>query len=290
MILVTGAAGKTGKAVIASVQHTGEDVRAFIARPSQEKSVRAAGATEIAIGDMCDLDAFRRAMDGIRAVYHIAPNLSVDEVTMGKIAIEAAQWANVERFGYHSVLHPQIEAMPHHWNKMRIEEELVGSGLDFVILQPGVYLENLRGSWSSIIEKGVYRVPYGIDSPFAMVALRDVAAAAARVLTEDDHSRSTYQLAYMGSLTPRLVSSFLSITLDIAVRAERIPEKEWPQIAEASGLNEQQAEMLFAMFRYYDRLGLPGNANILRWLLGRPLTTIREVIEWIAAEKSQAAP
>ena len=223
MILVTGAAGKTGKAVIASVQHTGEEVRAFIARSAQEESVRAAGATEITIGDMRDPEAFRRAMDGVRAVYHIAPNLSVDEVSIGKTAIEAAQWASVERFGYHSVLHPQIEAMPHHWNKMRVEEELIASGLDFTILQPGVYLENLRGSWSSIIEKGVYRVPYGIDSPFAMVALRDVAAAAARVLTENDHSRATYQLAYMGSLTPRLVSSFLSLTLNTTVRAERIP-------------------------------------------------------------------
>ena len=67
-------------------------------------------------------------------------------------AIRAAQSAGVERFVYHSVLHPQVEIMAHHWQKMRVEEQLFESGLSFTILQPAAYMQNVLAGWDGRFE------------------------------------------------------------------------------------------------------------------------------------------
>ena len=56
---------------------------------------------------------------------------------------EAARRAGIRHLVYHSVLHPQVEAMPHHWQKMRVEEQLFAAGLPYTILQPAAYMQNV---------------------------------------------------------------------------------------------------------------------------------------------------
>ncbi len=124
-IAVTGAAGKTGRAIIRVLVGRGHPVRAVVRRPEQERAVQELGVQEVVIGDLREAMTLLRATHGVRAIYHICPNVSPDEVTIGEAAITAAQATGVERFVYHSVLHPQTEAMPHHWLKLRVEERLL---------------------------------------------------------------------------------------------------------------------------------------------------------------------
>ena len=97
---------------------------------------------------------------------------------MGRLVIGEARAAGVQHFVYHSVLHPQVEKMNHHWQKLRVEEMIFESGLPSTILQPAPYMQNLLGGWKSIVEDGVLRVPYSVDSKFSFVDLEDVAEAA----------------------------------------------------------------------------------------------------------------
>jgi uncharacterized protein YbjT (DUF2867 family) len=191
MILITGAAGKTGRAVLRALAGRGEPVRALIHRPDQSASLPALGAQEALVGDMLDGADMRRAMDGVRAIYHMAPNVCPDEVRMGQTVISAAQSAGVERVVLHSVLHPHIEAMPHHWQKARVEELLFASSLPFTILQPTAYMQNVATAWDEIVAKGQYPVPYSPETCLSLVDLEDVGQAAARVLTESGHLGAT---------------------------------------------------------------------------------------------------
>ncbi len=59
--------------------------------------------------------------------------------------------SGVTRFVYHSVLHPQIEAMPHHWQKMRTEEMLFAAGFELTVLQPTAYMQNILGAWRGVV-------------------------------------------------------------------------------------------------------------------------------------------
>jgi uncharacterized protein YbjT (DUF2867 family) len=128
MILVTGASGKTGKSVTKSLSKV-EGVCAFVRREEQIPILQSLGAEKVILGDLRDESAIRSVTQGARGIYHICPNMSPDEVVIGKLIISAAQEAGVERFVYHSVLHPQTEKMNHHWQKMRVEEMLFESGL-----------------------------------------------------------------------------------------------------------------------------------------------------------------
>ncbi len=146
MILVTGAAGKSGRSVISALAQRGAAVRAYVRREGQIAMVQAAGADTVVIGDLQDAHTLQQAVQCVRALYHICPNMHPDEVAIGRRVIDAALAAGVEHFVYHSVLHPQTATMPHHWNKLQVEEALFESRLPFTILQPTAYMQNLLAS------------------------------------------------------------------------------------------------------------------------------------------------
>ena len=279
MILVTGAAGKTGRAVITALVTRGQAVRALVHRDEQIEAVKSLGAKEAIVGDMRDESALRRAARGVRAIYHICPNVNPDEIAIGKAAITTARDAGVEHFVFHSVLHPQTETMTHHWNKLRVEEALFESGLAYTILQPASYMQNVLGGWQAIVERGVYAVPYSVEARMSMVDLEDVAQAAAVVLTERDHLGATYELAGPEARTQTQVAEILSKQLKRPVRAEQVTIEAWTRQAQASGMGEYQIETLVKMFHYYDRHGFWGNPRTLSHLLDRTPTKFETFIE-----------
>ena len=271
MILVTGAAGKTGHAVIDALAQTGRPVRAWLRRHEQAQNLKVA---DTLVGDLEDARLWREACVGVDAIYLICPNMFTREIEVGKLALQAARHAGVGRFVYHSVLHPQTEEMPHHWQKLRIEEEIFRSGLPFTILQPCAYMQNVLAYREQIATTGQYFVPYSVYSRFALVDLVDVAQAAAKVLTEHGHAGAIYELAGPANLSSEEIAQALADQLRQPVNAVQTPLESWEKSASASGIPGDTMEALAAMFRYYDSYGLIGNGNVLGWLLGRRPTSL----------------
>jgi len=268
MILITGAAGKTGRAVIRALLKSGEPIRALARREDQVVRLKSLGATEVIVGDLLDQASVNRAVQNVRAIYHIAPNVRPDETAIGRIVLDAAKSANVERFVFHSVLRPQIEAMPHHWQKLRVEELLFESGLSFTILQPTIYMQNILANWNQITN-GIYSIPYAPETCLSMVDLEDVAQVAAKVLTEDGHRNAVYELVGVAAISQTEVAQILSEQLHRPVTVRQIPLEEWERNARANGMGEYQVTTLLKMFRYYERFGFAGNPNVLTYLLQR---------------------
>ncbi|MEE8120866.1 MAG: NmrA family NAD(P)-binding protein [Anaerolineales bacterium] len=279
MILVTGAAGKTGRYVIQELVEKGARVRALVHHKEYIERVEEIGAVEVVHGDLRDRRTMDQAVEGIRAVYHIPPNVHPDEVAIGQRVISAAQSAEIEHFVYHSVVHPHIEAMPHHWQKMRVEEQLFSCGLAFTILQPAAYMQNILAQWDTLSGDGCYRVPYPLETQLSLVDLKDVAEVARLVLTEDGHSGATYELIGTKPMSQVEVAQILSDGLGREVTAERTPIEVWEQGALDVGLGTYAIETLMQMFLYYEHNNFVGSPQILSRLLGRPPTTLAEVIE-----------
>lgn len=269
VILVTGAAGKTGRALIGALTADGFRVRAFTRRQEQGKVVRRAGAGEWLAGDLLNRHDVLRALEGVDGIYHIPPNVSPDEAAIGQVVIEAAREMGMTRFVYHSVLHPQIEAMPHHWAKMRVEEALFASGLPFTVLQPAAYMQNILAAREGILREGRYKAPYGPGTKLALVDLLDVAAAGVKVMSSDDHIGATYELVGPDIYTQTELAAILSQVADRPVSFERVNLDEWEEKARARGLGAYQIDALLKMFLYYDHYGLEGGGRTLEWLLGR---------------------
>ena len=278
MILVTGAAGKTGRAVINALAEQGERVRALVHRPEQSQIVHASGAEESFIGDMTQRSTFDDAVKGIRAIYHICPNVSPDEVEIGRAAIAACLENGVRRFVYHSVLHPQTREMPHHWAKLQVEELILQSGLSYSILQPSAYMQNIQNGWQRILEGGIFLVPYPIETRVCVVDLLDVAQAAATVLGGDEHVGAIYELAGPENLSQTEVAATLSVELghDVVVLEETL--EGWKTRMKASGLGEYQLSSLVKMFEYYAEYGFRGSPVVLKHLLEREPTSFRSFL------------
>jgi len=285
VILITGAAGKTGRAVISALVARKQAVRALVHRDEQVQIVKSLGAQEAVVGDMRDEGTLNRAARGARAVYHICPNVRPDELRIGKAMIAAAEDAHIEHFVFHSVLHPQTETMAHHWNKLLVEKALFDSDMPYTILQPASYMQNVLAGWESIVARGVYAVPYSLESRMSMVDLGDVAEAAAVVMTEPGHVGSTYELAGPEVLTQTQIAEILAAQLKRAVRAERISIEAWTRQAQALGMGTYQIETLVKMFRYYNRHGLWGNPRVLAYLIGRAPTRFQTFVERTIRER-----
>ena len=279
MILVTGAAGKTGRYVIQELVEKGARVRALVHHREYREQVEGIGAIEVIHGDLRDQRTVDRAVEGIRAVYHIPPNVHPDEVAIGQTMISAAQSAEIEHFVYHSVVHPHIEAMPHHWQKMRVEEQLFSCGLTCTILQPAAYMQNILAQWDTLIGDGCYRVPYPLETRLSLVDLKDVAEAARLVLTEDGHAGATYELIGTKPMSQVEVAQALSDGLGREVTVERTPIEVWEQGARDAGLGTNAIATLTQMFHYYEHHDFVGSPQILNWLLGRRPTTLATVIK-----------
>lgn len=283
MILLTGAGGKTGRTLIKALSKT-ESICAFVHRDEDALPAKSLGAEKIVVGDMRDESAIRFAVQGVRAVYHVCPNMSPEELVIGSLVIGECRKAEVEHFVFHSVLHPQTEKMNHHWQKLRVEEMLFESDLPFTILQPAPYMQNLLAGWKNIIEEGVLRVPYSVHSKFSFVDLEDIAEAAKIVLTGPGHFNVIYELAGTVPKSHVELAEIVAHVLKRDVQAETEEIGDWR--LHAKGMSEYAVESLVRMFEYYDQWGLVGNPNVLRWILKREPTSLEAFMQRTLKERN----
>jgi uncharacterized protein YbjT (DUF2867 family) len=263
VILVIGAAGKTGRAVTNAVLQQGIRVQAAVRPGSASRPVQNPLVTTVPV----DLESGRGlavALDGVEGVYHLAPNVHPDEVGIARRVAQAAADSGVSRFAFHSVLHPDDAAMPHHLRKGEAERVVRSLHPDAVVLRPAAYHQNLLRPALA----GRIAVPYSLDTAFTNVDLHDVAEVAVLVLTREGHRGRTYDLAGPEALTVRQLSSIASAVIRRPVDAVRTPDTD------VSGPPD-----LLAMFAAYDRDGLVGDPATLRTLLGREPSTWRQVLE-----------
>lgn len=218
-VAVVGGHGKTGRAVCAALVSVGVE------------------AVPFGRADWTDLTS---AVAGCEAAYVIAPNLHPDEPVYVGSVLRALTPAGVGRIVYHSVASPYVPAMPHHVGKAVSEDLVRRSGLDWTILQPGAYLQNL-----DLTEP--LDLPYSPDVPFGFLDLAELGRVAALVLTEDGHGGATYELATRVATVRELASE-----AGVPVRQVEDPGSHpW----------------LSAMFAYYDDHGLPVGTKVLASLL-----------------------
>ena len=72
-ILVTGAAGKTGAAVIAQLIDKGFPLRALVRRADERSAHLAALGAEVVVGDLLDIESLRSALEGAKRAYFVYP-------------------------------------------------------------------------------------------------------------------------------------------------------------------------------------------------------------------------
>ena len=268
MIVVTAAGGRTGAAVVEALWSRGTRVRALVGS-SQARPELTALSAEVCATDLTEAAAVEPLLAGADALYLIWPNFDPAETTGAVALLQAARRAGVPRVVYHSVLRPQARSMPHHAAKDRVEEALDSSGLAWRVLQPCAYADNLDGQLADVAATGLFRSTWGLAQAQSLVDLRDVAQAAAVLLTEDGLDGGTFEAVGPEALTAPRLAELLAGWLGRDVAAvDDVPDGPVPV--------EYAARCSRLMFDHYRAHGFTGSPRVLAWLLGRPPRTFAD--------------
>jgi uncharacterized protein YbjT (DUF2867 family) len=285
MILMTGAAGPTGLAILRQLAPRNADVRILTRSQEGADRARAAGAREAVLGDFRSDSDLKTAMAGVDRVYHIGPRFQGDEFEIGVRMIDAAKAEGVSQFAFHSLVHPQCSRLLHHWEKLRVEEYLIESLVPYTILSPTMYMQNINVEWPAILETGIYRRFYSVNIPLSVVDLDDVGEAAAIMLTEDGWTGGAFEMCSPAPLSHAEMAAVFADLTGRDIRAEKADIQNWIDAAKKRGQDDYSIEGFVKMCEHYDQYGLPGgNGKVLGMILGRVPNGYRAFAEkWVAA-------
>lgn len=274
-VLVTAARGKTGRRVIAALRNQPDTkVRALSRGNFDERSF---DGIECISGDMDDPAIRAIAVEGVDLVIHYAPPMHPREVAMGTGMIDAAIAAGVPRFIYISVIHPEIDDLVNHKAKLQVEGHLINSGLEWTVLRPQHYFQNI--DVLAALARGVIMAPYPPSTRLGHVDMNDLVAAAVKVALEPGHAYATYDIASDEHLCVNEICETISELGGSGVNAREIsPADVVAHIAATHPLTAYTQEAFHRLFGYYARRGIQGNPNVLTWLLGRPPRTLRDYV------------
>jgi len=285
-ILVVGAAGKFAGLVVPALSKRGAHIRALIHDSTHSDVVLKRGAAEVIVGDLRDPANMDAALNGVESVFYIAPTSLPDEAEVGKSIVKAAKQAGVRRFVFSALIHPILSALPHHLAKVPVEDAIIASDMEFTLLHPTMFFQNIASSWPTVIKTGVFAEPWSTDTRFTRVDYRDVAEVAAIALTEDRLLYGTYELCAEGNLNRKDVAMLMGEVLGREIKATKL-SLDKPATATGSP-GDAQMTALKPMFDWYDVHGLLGNALILRAILGHEPRTLRAYFEELAATAMDA--
>lgn len=281
-VLVVGATGRFARLVVPALRARGAMVRALVRDAAQQALARQLGAAEAVPGDLRDPRSLERAAEGCDGVFHIGPAFSPDEASMGVHMVAAARHAGVRRFVFSSVTQVTHLTLANHASKVPVESALFESGLQFTILRPANFFQNLQAAWPAIVRDGVYAEPNPVGTRVARVDYRDVAEAAAIALTSDRLAYGCFELSAPGWHSRSEIAALAAQALGRPVRAEEIGFDAW---AARIGLPDGAAlrPLLARVHAHYAAHGLGGNDLSLHAVLGRTPRTLSQYIEELAS-------
>jgi uncharacterized protein YbjT (DUF2867 family) len=155
-----------------------------------------------------------------------------------------------------------------------VEEALDASGLAWRVLQPCAYSANLDGALADAASTGRFRSAWGLERAQSLVDLRDVAAAAAVLLTEDGLDGGTFEAAGPEPLSAPCIAAVLAERLGRGITAvDAVPAGPVPPVTDYA------AHCRRLMLDHYRAHGFTGTPRVLEALLGRPARSFDEHLE-----------
>jgi uncharacterized protein YbjT (DUF2867 family) len=234
MILVTGATGNVGSAVVAELSAKGAHVRALV-RDEQRATERLGGDVELSVGDFEDPASVANALGGVEAVFLSSadqPNKVQHEIAV----IDAAAAAGVRRIVKASTVGAEAGSPlpPFDWHG-QIEDRLRASGIPSVVLHSFFYMTNLLTTADAIRQTGKLFAPLA-GAKIAMIDPRDVGAVGAVALTTDAYDGQMLDLSGPEAITYEQVAEELSAATEHPVEFVAIPDDAAQQALTEAGL------------------------------------------------------
>jgi uncharacterized protein YbjT (DUF2867 family) len=214
-VLISGATGSTGRAMLDALIGRGVPVRAMV-REEKDSGGLPAGV-QVAVADFDDAASVAAALHGAEQAYLLTPSSERAGEQQRRFADLAAQ-AGIG----HLVVLSQLassEDSPVRFLRYHaeVEEHVRGLGIGYTFLRPNLFFQGLLAFAKAIAARGRFSAPIG-DAKVSAIDVRDIAAVATVALTEAGHEGATYTLTGPAAITHHDIAAALSSALgrDIA--------------------------------------------------------------------------
>lgn len=200
-VLVTGATGTVGSALIPALRARGATVRAMTRG-------REVAGVENAVADLRDPASVAAALEGVDAAFLNSPS-APDAAELQIQFADLARDSGVNRLVLLSQYAARADSPVRflRWHA-EVEAHVAELGLDHTVLRPNLYLQALL-AFTGTIAQGWFGAPIG-DAAISAIDTRDIAGSAAAVLTTAGHTDRTYTLTGPRAVTHAEIADALS--------------------------------------------------------------------------------
>ena len=278
-VLVTGATGRQGGAVVRHMLPKGWRLRALTRNPqSHVAQSLAREGVEIVQGDMEDTTSLARAAQGVYGIYSVQDFWAVGarrEVQQGKNVADAAKRAGVKHFVYNSAGGAERNTgIPHFDSKWEVEKHIRSLGLPATVIRPAGFMENYYIDQVEIgILKGKLADPIRADKPYQTIATDDIGAFVALAFERPTEFIGK-ELEIAGSeLTNPEAARVFSRVLGKPVKFQKLPLLLFRLVL---------GKEFYTMFRWFNEAGFKADIPGLR--RAYPEIHLQTLEEWLRNE------
>lgn len=278
MIAVTGANGHLGQLVIEGLVERvpAKQIIAAVRSPKKASRFGALGA-QVREADYTRPETLSTALHGVNRVLLISAAEVSQRFKKHKAVIDAAKEAGVELFVYTSLLRADTSEMFLAQEHKQTEEYIRASGLPFVILRNGWYLENHTSALGKTVEHGAL-IGSSNDGRFASASRADYAAAAVVVLTHPISGNKTYELAGDQSFSMAELAAEVSRQIGRDIPYQNLSGDDYAALLLGFGLPRMTVDVIIDADAKAIRGELDSTSRDLSGLISRPTTTLFDAV------------
>ncbi len=274
-ILITGATGHNGSEILRQLSARGVPARAMTRNPDEAPDLP---QVEWVAGGFDDPASLAAAMQGIDKAFIVMP-VSPKIDAWVEAFITAARQAGVRHIikfsGFGARTDSPSEIIRLHGAS---DERVRSSGLDWTLLQPNSFFQNILGSIATIQAENRFYLPMK-DGSQSMIDIRDIAEVAVAVLTQDGHENQTYRLSGPEALNFHQVAQVLSEVLGREIQYVDVPPEAARQSMLEMGMPEWTAGALAEILSVFAEGGYDEVTSTVEDVTGHAPRSFRQFVE-----------
>jgi NAD(P)H dehydrogenase (quinone) len=278
-IVVTGATGQLGRHVVEALLERNVPAQEIVAtgRSLEKLADFAERGVQVKGMDYADPASVAEALKGASKVLLISGSEVGQRVEQHRTVIEAAKAEGVELLAYTSIANADTTGMKLAAEHQATEAILRESGVPFVLLRNGWYLENYTDQLPGTLAQGAIAGSAG-EGRVSAAARADYAHAAAAVLVADGQAGRIYELGGDEPFTMAELAAEISAAAGKHISYQDLPAQEYAGMLAGFGVPEAFADILADSDLGIARGDLLVSTGDLRKLIGRPTTSLGDAV------------
>ncbi|WP_255769890.1 SDR family oxidoreductase [Pseudarthrobacter sulfonivorans] len=278
-IVITGATGQLGRHVVEALLERNVPAAEIVAagRSIGKLADFEARGVQVRAMDYTDAASVAKALDGATKVLLISGSEVGQRVEQHRTVIDAAKAAGVELLAYTSIANAGTTGMKLAAEHQATEDLLKDSGVPFVLLRNGWYLENYTEQLQGTLAQGALAGSAG-EGKVSAASRKDYAEAAAAVLVAENQAGKVYELGGDQAFTLPELAREISTAANTTVAYQDLPASDYAGLLAGFGVPQPFADILADSDLGIARGDLIVSGSDLRQLIGRPTTSMPEAV------------